>query len=200
MIDYPYYRPSEAELTAFIAAQTLGRLVTANSSGCPHIGLYPFLTDGEAVEVHLVKTDAQISDLRQNPQVVFEVDEVLTFVPSYLEHPESAQAADHYYRCAIIEGQARVSNDPEAIADHLRRLVARYQPERGHREVTASDPLYAPALTRLAMIRIQPSRVWAKFKHGQQVPAEHRSQVSRGLRARGQDDIADLFDRHHGSH
>lgn len=195
MIDYPYYRPSEAELSAFVATQTLGRLVTANASGGPHIGLYPYVTDGTAVEVHLVKNDAQIGDLRQNPQVVFEVDEVLTFVPSYLEHPESAQAADHYYRAVIMEGEARVSTDPAAIADHLGRLVARYQPERGYRAVTVDDPMYAPALARLAMVRIQPVRVWAKFKIGQQVPAEHRDQVARGLRARGHGSIADLFDR-----
>lgn len=168
MIDYPYYRPSPAELTAFIEAQRMGRLVTADATGRPHIGLYPFVMNGEAVEVHLVKGDAQVADLRANPQVVFEVDEILTFVPSYLEHPESAQAADHYYRAAIVEGEASVSSDPEMVAAHLRRLVARYQPERGYREVTATDPLYAPALSRLATVRIQPARVWAKFKMGQQ--------------------------------
>jgi uncharacterized protein len=195
MIDYPYYRPSQAALATFIEAQRLGRLVTANPDGRPHIGLYPFVPDGDAIELHLVKADAQVTDLRQNPQVVFEVDEVLTFVPSYLEHVESAQAADHYYRTAIVEGEARVTTDAEAVADHLRRLIARYQPERGYREVSATDALYAPAIARLAMIRIVPARVWGKFKHGQQVPAEHRDAVARGLRARGQGSIADLFDR-----
>ncbi len=195
MIDYPYYRPSHAELMAFVEAQRMGRLVTADATGRPHIGLYPFVVNGEAVEVHLVKGDAQVADLRANAQVVFEVDEVLAFVPSYLEHPESAQAADHYYRAVVFEGEASVSNDPEMVAAHLRRLVARYQPERGYREVTASDPLYAPALTRLATIQIQPTRVWAKFKLGQQVPAEQRDQVARGLRARGQSPIADFFER-----
>jgi predicted FMN-binding regulatory protein PaiB len=195
MIDYPYYRPSPAALTAFIGAQRMGRLVTADADGRPHIGLYPFVPNSDAIELHLVKTDAQIADLRQNPHVIFEVDEILTFVPSYLEHLESAQAADHYYRAAILEGEARVTTDAEAVADHLRRLVARYQPERGYREVSAADPLYAPGIARLAMIRIDPTRVWGKFKHGQQVPAEHRTHVSRGLRARGHDAIADLFDR-----
>jgi nitroimidazol reductase NimA-like FMN-containing flavoprotein (pyridoxamine 5'-phosphate oxidase superfamily) len=94
VIDYPFYRPTPAELAEFMAAQRMGRLVTANAEGCPHIGLYPFVTVGETVELHLVKGDAQVADIRQNAKVAFEVDEVLEFVPSYFEHPESGQRAD----------------------------------------------------------------------------------------------------------
>lgn len=164
MIDYPYYRPTPAELTAFIEAQGIGRLVTA----APRIGLYPFVMNGDAVELHLVKGDDQVSDVRQNAKVLFEVDEVLSFVPSYVEHPESAQKADHFYRTAIIEGQALITADPESVAAHLNRLIARYQPEGRYRPVTASDPMYTPGVARLVMIRIDPTRVWGKFKLGQQ--------------------------------
>jgi nitroimidazol reductase NimA-like FMN-containing flavoprotein (pyridoxamine 5'-phosphate oxidase superfamily) len=168
VIDYPFYRPTAAELAAFIASQRMGRLVTANAEGCPHIGLYPFVTDGEAVEVHLVKGDGQVADIRQNPRVVFEVDEILAFMPSYLEHPESGQKADHHYRTAMIEGEARIADEPDVVAEHLSRLIARYQPEGGYRPVTAPDPMYAPGVGRLVMIRVEPTRVWAKFKLGQQ--------------------------------
>ena len=167
MIDYPYYRPTPAELSGLIAAQRLGRLVTVSAEGCPHIGLYPFVPVGDTVELHLVKGDVQVADMRQNAKVVFEVDEVLSFMPSYLEHPESAQYADHYYRTAIVEGQAHVVNEPAAIADHLNRLITRYQPEGRYRPVTANDPMYAPAVVRLVMISIEPTRMWGKFKLGQ---------------------------------
>jgi nitroimidazol reductase NimA-like FMN-containing flavoprotein (pyridoxamine 5'-phosphate oxidase superfamily) len=168
VIDYPHYRPTPAELAAFMASQRIGRLVSANAEGCPHIGLYPFVTVGDAVELHLVKGDAQVADIRENPKVVFEVDEILTFMPSYLEHPESAQRADHYYRSVIIEGEAHIANEPDVVADHLSRLVMRYQPEGGYRPVTAADPMYEPGVARLVMIRIEPTRVWGKFKLGQQ--------------------------------
>jgi uncharacterized protein len=182
MIDYPYYRPTPAELATFIAAQRLGRLVTVSAESDPHIGLYPFVTNGDAVELHLVKGDDQVSDIRQNAKVVFEVDEVLSFVPSYYEHPENGQKADHYYRTAIIEGRAHISNEPDAVADHLSRLIARYQPERGYRPITPGDPMYAPGVLRLAMIRIEPTRVWGKFKLGQQLSPEDRARVSRVIR------------------
>lgn len=168
MIDYPYYRPTAAELTALIAAQRLGRLVTVGAEGQPHIGIYPFVTNGDAIELHLVKGDSQVTDVRQNIKVIFEVDEVLSFVPSYLEHPESGQHADHYYRTAIVEGAARITTEAEVVADHLGRLIARYQPEGGYRPITHTDPMYAPGVARLAMIRIEPTRVWGKFKLGQQ--------------------------------
>jgi len=184
VIDYPYYRPTPAELAEFIRAQRMGRLVTAGADGCPHIGLYPFVTDGDAVELHLVKGDAQVTDIRQNAKVVFEVDEVLEFVPSYFEHPESGQRADHYYRAVVMEGEARLASEPDAVADHLNRLITRYQPERGYRTVTATDPMYAPAVVRLVMIRIQPTRVWGKFKLGQQLSPDDRERVVRALRIR----------------
>jgi nitroimidazol reductase NimA-like FMN-containing flavoprotein (pyridoxamine 5'-phosphate oxidase superfamily) len=168
VIDYPHYRPTPAELAAFIASQRMGRLITASAEGRPHIGLYVFVTDGDAVELHLVKGDAQVADIRENTKVVFEVDEILTFMPSYLEHPESAQRADHYYRSVIIEGEARIANEPDVVADHLSRLVMRYQPEGGYRPVTAADPMYEPGVSRLVMIRIAPTRTWGKFKLGQQ--------------------------------
>lgn len=193
MIDYPFYRPTPAELTAFIASQRLGRLVTA----APRIGLYPFVMNGDAIELHLVKGDAQVADIRDNARVVFEVDEVLAFVPSYFEHPESGQKADHYYRAAMIEGEATLTNDPDAVAEHLSRLIARYQPERGYRPISHTDPMYAPGVARLAMIRIVPSRVWGKFKLGQQLSAEDRSRVSNAVRTRnapGDERSADLVD------
>jgi predicted FMN-binding regulatory protein PaiB len=184
MIDYPFYRPTPAELAAFVAGQRMGRLVTVSAEGCPHIGLYPFVTVGDAIELHLVKGDAQVSDMRQNAKVAFEVDEILSFVPSYFEHPESAQAADHYYRTVMFEGDAQIANEPNAVADHLNRLVARYQPERGYRPVSASDPMYAPAIPRLVTIRIEPTRVWGKFKLGQQLSAEDRAKVARAIQLR----------------
>jgi len=145
----------------------MGRLVTVSAEGQPHIGLYPFVTVGDAVELHLVKGDSQVADIRHSPKVVFEVDEVLQFMPSYLEHPESAQYADHFYRTVVMEGEAQISNEPESVAEHLNRLVARYQPEGRYRPVTAADPMYTPGVARLVMIRIEPARVWGKFKLGQ---------------------------------
>lgn len=184
MIDYPFYRPTPAELTAFIAAQRMGRLVTASADGCPHIGLYPFVPDGDAIELHLVKGDTQVADIRQNAKVVFEVDEILHFVPSYFEHPESGQRADHYYRAVVMEGEAHIAKEPDAVADHLNRLITRYQPERGYREVTSGDPMYASGVVRLVMIRIEPKRVWGKFKMGQQLSPEDRERVAHALRVR----------------
>jgi predicted FMN-binding regulatory protein PaiB len=44
--------------------------------------------------------------------------------------------------------------------------------------------MYAPAVVRLVMIRIQPTRVWGKFKLGQQLSPDDRERVVRALRIR----------------
>ena len=198
MIDYSFYQPTPKELAAFVATQRMGRLVTASRAGQPTVGLYPYLTDGDAIELHLVKRDTQVANIRENPRIVFEVDEVLSYVPSYFEDPDNGTRADNYYRVAILEGSAQLTDDADALADHLRRLIARYQPEGKHRVVTAADPMYASGIAQLVMIRLQPTRSWGKFKLGQQRPAAEREYIAQALRSRarpGDDHTANLVDR-----
>src|SRR5207237_488998 len=58
-----YTNVPAAEIDRFVRAQELGRLVTVGADGTPHLGLYPFTYDGEAFEIHLVRSDEQIADL-----------------------------------------------------------------------------------------------------------------------------------------
>lgn len=94
MIFHAYYsNVPRAQLDAFVQAQELGRLVTVGGDGVPHVGLYPFVFDGAAVDLHLVAADEQVADLEERPACVFEVDEVLGVIPSYWVHAEYAGSA-----------------------------------------------------------------------------------------------------------
>ena len=65
MIFYDYYADiPEQTLREFVSKQELGRLVSVNSDGQPHVGLYPFLFLGESIEMHLHRADEQLADLR----------------------------------------------------------------------------------------------------------------------------------------
>jgi len=84
MIFHGYYSDvPDAELDRFVDSQELGRLITVGADGTPHVGLYPFVRDGGAVDLHLVQADEQIADLDARPRCVFEVDEALAVIPSY---------------------------------------------------------------------------------------------------------------------
>jgi len=180
-----YTNIPEAELERFVRAQELGRLVTVAEDGTPHIGLYPFTYDGTAFEVHLVRTDEQILDLRGRPRCMFEVDEVLATIPSYWVDPENAIMATAYHRTVMFDCEAIVSNDAAELAAQQMRLLARYQPEGGFRPVTAEDPMYRGAIHHIAAVRLDVRGRRAKFKLAQNRAPDVRAKIAEALRKRG---------------
>lgn len=174
-----------ADVDRFVETQELGRLVTVGADGTPHVGLYPFLYDGHEVELHLVRADEQVEDMKTRPRGVFEVDEVLATIPSYWVHAEYGGVATAYHRTAIFECVATVIEDSVVLADQQRRLLARYQPEGGFRPVDAADPLYRGALERLAAVRLRVERCRPLWKLAQNRPPDVRREIIARLRHRG---------------
>lgn len=186
MIFHDYYSdiPRDA-VDRFVQSQELARLITVADDSIPHVGLYPFVYDGKTFDLHLVRSDEQIKDLKARPRCVLEVDEILAVIPSYWVSREYAGAATAYHRTVIFECEATVVEDPAAVAAQQERLLARYQPEGGFRSLDPESPLYRGAMTQLAAVRLDISRWRAKFKLGQNRPAEARRQVIAELRKRG---------------
>jgi transcriptional regulator len=186
MIFHGYYADmSDAEVDAFVQAQRMGRLVTVGTDGTPHLGLYNFVYDGSSVELHIVRADEQVSDLRARGRCVFELDEILTVIPSYWVHPEYAGTATSYHRTVIFECEATVLDEPRAVVAQLERLLAKHQPEGGFRRPSADDPMYTGALGQLAALRLAISRRRVKFKLAQNRPPEVRRGLIGELRKRG---------------
>lgn len=186
MIFHDYYAaiPPD-EVARFVASQELGRLITVGEGGMPHVGLYPFVYDGAAVDLHLVREDELAVDLAAHPQCVFEVDEVLGVIPSYWVSAEYGGSATAYHRTVIFECQGTVVADPAAVVDQQVRMLARYQPEGGFRPLDPTDPLYRGALERLAAVRLRVLRTRVKFKLGQNRPPQSRRRIIDELRKRG---------------
>jgi len=176
--------PAE-EIDRFVCGQELGRLVTVAADGTPHIGLYPFTYDGAAFEIHLVRSDEQIVDLKTRSRCLFEVDEVLATIPSYWVDPENAIMATAYHRTVMFECEATVSGDAGDLAAQQMRLLARYQPEGGFRPVTADDPMYRGAIHHIAAVRLDVRARRAKFKLAQNRTPEVRAHIAQALRKRG---------------
>jgi predicted FMN-binding regulatory protein PaiB len=173
------------EIDRLVQSQEMARLVTVGDDLVPQVGLYPFVYDGKTLDLHLVRSDEQIKALKVRPRCVLEVDEVLAVIPSYWVHQEYAGAATAYHRTVIFECEARVAEDPAAVAAQQERLLARYQPEGGFKPLDPSNPLYRGAMAQLAAVTLQINRWRAKFKLGQNRPAEARRQVIAALRKRG---------------
>ncbi len=185
MMFYDYYDAAGDEVAALLDEIELGRLVTVAADGTLHIGLYPFVARDGTVEIHLNGADEQVVDLRSNARCLFEVDDALAVIPSYWIHPENAVMATAYHRTVVLECQATIDADPQAIADQQGRLMARYQPEGGFRTVGANDSMYASMLARLVAVTLDVQRVRAKFKLAQNRTEEVRATVAQRLRDRG---------------
>jgi predicted FMN-binding regulatory protein PaiB len=186
VIHYDYYADvPPAAIDAFVRESELGRLVTVSADGVPDIGLYPFVYEGDTIEVHLNRADRQLAHLKTRPRCLFEVDEVLAVIPSYWVHPENAVMATAYHRTVIFECEATVSDDAAELAAQQMRLLARYQPEGGFQPVTPDHPLYRGAIAHIAAIRLRIGDRRVKFKLAQNRSPEVRAGIVGELRKRG---------------
>ncbi len=186
MIFHAYYTDiARDEIDRFVASQEMGRLVTVGEDGTPHLGLYNFVYDGSCVELHLVRVDEQVADLKARPSCLFEVDEILAVIPSHWVHPEYAGVATAYHRTVILECRGAVAEDPLQVVGQQVRLLGKHQPEGGYRPLSVDDPLYTGALGQLAAVRLEVTAVRAKFKLAQNRPVEARRSIIARLRERG---------------
>lgn len=187
MKDYPEFRArSRDEIDEFLASQRLGRLIAMDAEGWPQLGIHPYTWDDGILEVHLVNHDEQLAPLRNRTQAVFEVDDILSACPSHFVDEQDATNADHFYRCVIIRGAMALSSDMVAVESHLKRLLAKYQPESRYAPIDRSDPRYAKYMAALTLVRITPTEIRTKFKLGQRTGAADREAIVRALRERGE--------------
>jgi predicted FMN-binding regulatory protein PaiB len=135
--------------------------------------------------MHVNRKDEQLVDLAVHPRCLFEVDEVLGTIPSYWVHPEDAVMATAYHRTVIFECEAVVSDDAAVLAAQQTRLLARYQPQGGFKQVKADDPLYAGAIAHIAALRLEIRNRRVKFKLGQNRSTDVRAKIADELRKRG---------------
>jgi len=185
MMFYDYYADvPEDTLRDFVTAQELGRLVTVDDKGQPHIGLYPFRYAGDAIEMHLHRNDEQLADLAGNPRCSFEVDEVLGTIPSHWIHATNAMFATAYHRVVIFECEAVVSDDPEVLAAQQQRLMRDYQPEGGHATVDTGHAMYRGAFREIRALTLQVRARKVKWKLGQNRKRQELERVIDELRKR----------------
>jgi transcriptional regulator len=186
MIFYDYYADvPDAALREFVARQELGRFITASAAGQPHVGLYPFLYRGDGIELHLHRSDEQLSDLLTNRKCVFEVDEIHGTVPSHWTHATNAMFATAYHRVVIFECDAEISEDAEVLAQQQQRLMEHYQPEGEHAPVSAELAMYRGPFKEIRALTLTVRARKVKWKLAQNRTREQREKLIADLRKRG---------------
>lgn len=185
MKDTPEYRVASDEVIQLLAEQPMVRLVTVDPEGWPRVGLHVFVSRGAEVEVHLANDDPQLADIRRTGRVVIEVDDVLSFSPSHWVDETNAAHADQYFRCAVMRGEPDVIAERATVVEHLRALLARYQPEGRYTGVDEGPALYDAYIDRLTIVRLAPADVTTKFKLAQKTSSDARLRIIEHLRTTG---------------
>ena len=89
---------ANADVLSFARQQRDGRLLTVSSTNVPRLGPLPSVFTDARIELHLRRDDDQTADIVTRATCVFEVDEVLSSIPSYWQRSINGSLADHYYR------------------------------------------------------------------------------------------------------
>ena len=122
----------------------------------------------------------KLDNIRRNPQVGFEVDQHVCFLPSYYFHPSDASQADTLYVSVVIKGRAEIVQDSKEKAMALNALMEKYQKEGGYEPLEAEMQV----VEEVAVIKVVPLDMRGKYKIGQHWSAPYRLKIADKIIAR----------------
>lgn len=168
---------SKTKVIEFLNSQSVGRMATIDAKGYPQIIPMNFVyinTDETNVDLQcMVRSDAiymhshpvgeKLNNIRNNPQIGFEVDQHICFLPSYYFHPSDASQADTLYISVVIKGSASIVEDNREKTKALNALMKKYQKEEGYETLNP----HMQSVKEVTVIKIVPKEMHGKYKIGQ---------------------------------
>lgn len=174
----------EEEITAFLQGMSFGFLGTVDEKGLPRVTPLNFVYSEGHFYFHGSHAGGKMEHIRRQQQVCFTVADEFALIPSYFSDPELACPATAYFKSVMAFGQAELVGDLNEKAAVMSLFMQKLQPEGGYTPITADDPKYRPGLKAVAVVRITPDELTAKFKFGQNLMEDGRAGVTRGLTER----------------
>lgn len=172
----------DGEWRAFVVANAFGHLVaTGRDRTVPVVVPTQFVLGDAEVVLHLARPNPIWEAIDENPTVVLSIAGDWAYVPSAWktigdEDPRRGIPTT-YYAAVQITGAAVVVDDPEGIAEILRRQLGDLQPEME----TVDPSEHGARLRAIRGLRIPIDQVQAKFKYGANVDEAHRRAVHEQL-------------------
>lgn len=176
----------EEELIYFLNGMSFGFLGTSDEQGKPRVTPLNFVYMEGAFYFHGSHAGGKMESIRKQSRVCFTVADEYALIPSYFSDPHMACPATSYFKSVTAYGTAEAVDDIREKATVLSLFMSKLQPEGGYDPIDAEDPKYRPRLKGVAVVRIVPDEITAKFKFGQNLKEEARSGVIAGLTERNQ--------------
>lgn len=110
-------------------------LATLKEDGAPTLRPVNFLYRDGKVYVHTGPKSGKIAQIRRDPRVCFEIEQILAYVPA----KDVPCSATYSCRSIVAEGKARLITDSERKREILHKMMEKYQPQGGYRAVSIKD-------------------------------------------------------------
>lgn len=172
-----YEIQSKHKMIEFLNSQPVGRISSLDGNGYPQVIPMNFVYYDGVIYMHSHPFGEKLDNIRRNPNVGFEVDQHICFLPSYYFHPTDASQADTLYISVVIKGKAEIVDRIEEKALALNALMEKYQKEGRYEALDA----YMPLVHEVAIIRIVPKDMRGKYKIGQHWARPYRLKMARNI-------------------
>jgi uncharacterized protein len=172
-----YEIQSKHKMIEFLNEQPVGRVASLDGSGYPQVIPMNFVYHDGAVYMHSHPFGEKLDNIRRNPNVGFEVDQHIYFLPSYFFHPTDASQADTLYISVVIKGKAELVHGNEEKALALNALMEKYQKEGRYEALVAN----MPSVHEVAIIKVIPRDIRGKYKIGQHWTRPYRLKMARNI-------------------
>ncbi|MDQ4016700.1 MAG: pyridoxamine 5'-phosphate oxidase family protein [Thermoproteota archaeon] len=181
-----YEIQSKHKMIEFLNGQPVGRIASLDANGYPQVIPMNFVHHDGVIYMHSHPFGEKLENIRRNPNVGFEVDHHICFLPSYYFHPTDAAQADTLYISVVIKGKAEIVNKNEEKAQALNALMQKYQKEGRYKALDAN----MPSVHEVAIIKVIPRNMRGKYKIGQHWARPYRLKMARNIIEREGLDIA----------
>lgn len=165
---------SKASISEFLNSEPVGRICSIDINGFPQAIPMNFVFTGGCIYMHSHPFGEKLDNMRRNPQVGFEVDRHICFLPSHYFHPTDASQADTLYVSVVIKGRAEIVQDNEEKARALNALMEKYQKEGRYEALDAEMPV----VHEVAIIKVIPVEIRGKYKVGQHWAGPYRLKMA----------------------
>ena len=169
-----------------LTTAVVGYLGINTREGYPRVVPVNFASEKSTVYFHGALEGEKAELIREEPLVTFHANVQYSVIPSYWLAEKHASGATMFFKSVQIDGMAAVVRDPREKARVLQLLMEKYQPEGGYRAISDEDPMYQKPIAETLVVRVDPVRVVAKVKLGQNYPAATRQKLIQRLEERAE--------------
>ncbi|HEY3094832.1 MAG TPA: pyridoxamine 5'-phosphate oxidase family protein [Nitrososphaera sp.] len=172
-----YEIQSKQKMIDFLNSQPAGRVASIDKDGYPQVIPMNFVYFDGTIYMHSHPFGEKLGNIRRNPNIGFEVDQHICFLPSYYFHPTDASQADTLYISVVIKGRADIVDDREEKARALNALMEKYQKEGRYQALDAEMPV----VEEVAIIKVTPTDMRGKYKVGQHWARPYRLKMAENI-------------------